>query len=256
MSFRHRKPYKIQYSQNFLHDHAAQVLSDKMNLKSDDVVIEIGPGTGQLTKLLLQRVKFVLAIEKDPQLSSKLCKDFQNYHNFMCVNADFLNWELPLTTFKLVGNIPFAHTSEIVRKLVNHQSPPKESYLIIQYEATQKFTGVPTETLFSLTHKPVFEFKLLTKIPRHEFNPQPRIDAGLLQISRRDVSLLSKSEMPRYIKFIEQVFQNYHPNAYSALKKFVNREKLHDLSNKLSVNLSKKRSDIKFEEWLKIFLSV
>ncbi|MCA9379003.1 hypothetical protein KC640_01110, partial [Candidatus Dojkabacteria bacterium] len=164
-----------------------------------------------------------------------------------------LRWDLPLGEFKLVGNIPFAHTAEIMQKLVRHQSPPQESFLIMQWEAAQKFSGTPRETLFSLQWKPVFDIRIVQKIDKHNFAPVPRVDAALLQLSLRQSPLLSGSDLLNYRSFVERVFTGRQPTIEKELSKMYSSKLLRQLWKEFGPPLRRRKGELGIDEWITLW---
>lgn len=248
----HHSPYKLKYSQNFLKLETAVALVAKMQLAKHDQIVEIGPGTGKLTKELLPKVQLLIGVEQDKRLANLLVQQFGDKYNFVCINGDFSQWDLPLGKFKVVGNIPFAHTAEIMWKLVRHQSPPQESFLIMQWEAAQKFSGTPRETLFSLQWKPVFDIRIVQKIDKHNFSPVPQVDAALLQLSLRQSPLLSGSALLNYRSFVERIFTGRQPTVEKELSKMYSSKLLRQLWREFGPSLRRHKGDLGVEEWIRL----
>ena len=108
-----------------------------------DLVVEIGPGRGILTRELARRCREVVAVEFDGALSEALRTRFLSDDRVMIVSSDFLRFRLPDVPYKVLGNIPFNRTAEIVRRLVQADSPPQDAWLVIQREAAERFAGSP-----------------------------------------------------------------------------------------------------------------
>ena len=127
---------KDSLSQNFIkHRSLVDELVAESGLSSSDLVVEIGPGKGIITVELAKTAREVIAIEKDPALAMWLTKKFENFSNLKIVEGDFLNYELPTEPYKIVSNIPFSITSEILNKILLSERMPDEMYLILQLEA-------------------------------------------------------------------------------------------------------------------------
>src|SRR5690606_28034143 len=112
----------------------------------------IGAGEGALTRPLAARAGRVLAVELDAHLASGLRAEFAPDPRVKVIEGDFLDLALPDAPYKVAGNVPFARTAEIVRRLTEAERPPDDAYLIVQLEAAQRFAGSPVaaESLASL----------------------------------------------------------------------------------------------------------
>jgi|GEM_PF-218193 23S rRNA (adenine-N6)-dimethyltransferase len=174
-------------SQNFLTD--AKTISrllHKTSIAASDHVIEIGPGKGHITRLLVQLCHKVTAIEVDQQLFDKLRAKFSGTSNLSLHNQDFLQWRLPASrNYKVFANIPFSHTTAILRKLTESRNPPTEVWLTMEKGAAKRFMGKPRETLRSLMLKPAFELKIIYHFRREDFHPMPGVDVVLVHLKKK-----------------------------------------------------------------------
>lgn len=102
---------KLSHSQNFLKNpEFVKGLIDKTDIGASDLVVEVGPGKGIITKLLANKAGRVVGVEIDDKLFADLRKQFQKYPNVEIIKADFLKWELPPEPYKVFSNIPFNMT--------------------------------------------------------------------------------------------------------------------------------------------------
>lgn len=196
---------EIWQSQNFI-DNPRLVtnLLGMTDVNRGDQVLEVGPGTGAITAQLAERAGEVVAIEQDPHLARHLAQSVGIRHpNVHIVNADFLNYSLPEEGYKVVANIPFNLTADIIRKLfTGRENSPESAYLIMQEEAAGKFTGEPKATLISTLLSSVFEVTSLTRIDRKAFVPTPRVDAAFVAFLRRHTPLVEEREMRDFQDFV------------------------------------------------------
>ncbi len=190
---------RILYGQNFFKDtNLVAELVSLANISPEDIVYEIGPGEGIITKELAKVAKEVIAIEIDKELYLKLKEKLNDYPNVNLINADFLKYKILDDEYKVFSNIPFNITANVVRKLLSENNPPNETCLVLQKESANKFTGTPKETQFSVLAKPWFKFEVLRKFNKSDFEPEPSVDTVLLKIERRLKLLLPKDEKPEY----------------------------------------------------------
>jgi 16S rRNA A1518/A1519 N6-dimethyltransferase RsmA/KsgA/DIM1 with predicted DNA glycosylase/AP lyase activity len=250
----HKTPYKIQHSQNFLRNksYVAKLVS-LMNLADGDNVVEIGPGSGQITKELLPRVKSVIAVEQDKSLSDKLPIRFLDPAKLSVVNEDFLEYTLPSSPHKVVGNIPFALTAKIVNKLTKHQIPASEIYLIVQEEVAQKFMGEPLTTLQSLLLAPLYDVRILEFIPRAEFIPMPAVNAALVNLHLKSEPLMDQDEYVDWEKFVTTMFADFYPHVFALLKKQFSQGAALAIQKHLQMDLRVQRADLSYKQWRDIW---
>ena len=150
----------------------------KVNITTEDVVVEIGSGKGIITLELAKKARKVIAVEVDKQLYSELIEKLRGLDNVELINADFMTWALPRQPYKVFANIPFNMTAEIVGKLIGDEHSPELTYLIMQEKATERFVGQPVakDTQISILLKNEFEAEIIAKISRREFMPKPMVD--------------------------------------------------------------------------------
>lgn len=196
---------EVWQSQNFLSNPTTvSRLLDLTTVNKEDVVLEIGPGTGAITKELAPRVKKVLAVEHDRHLAEKLTQEMvDSFPNIQVIVADFLRYPLPTDKYKVVANIPFNLTADIVRKLLlGRETTPEAAYLIMQDEAAGKFIGQPKATLMSTLLGVDFNVTKLARIDRREFSPTPKVDAAFVVFEKLEQPLIDTRDKRDFEDFV------------------------------------------------------
>jgi len=246
--------YNIKYSQNFIKSTAlATLLVNEMRLSKKDTVIEIGPGKGALTKNIVGKVNKFIGVELDYNLFKELGANFHS-ENIDFVNQDILKYKLPESgDYKIVGNIPFAITSQLIRRLLDWKNPPLDTYLIVQKEAALRLVTRDFENFFALQYKPFFESKMIKNIPSYEFNPRPQVDSMLIRIKRLSSPLIPLEDRDEYTKFVSFCFLYWKVNVKSVLKRFLTLKQLGIVAREYKINLELKPSQITFEQWLALY---
>ena len=146
-----KRPKKSQFKakkslgQNFLRDHStlAKIIA-AANIKSDETILEIGPGRGILTQELASRAKKVIALELDQRLISELLAKFPPYRNVAILHQDALTFLPPKEPYKLVANIPYYITSPILNHFLREQPEscrPTSLTLLVQKEVAEKIVA-------------------------------------------------------------------------------------------------------------------
>lgn len=245
---------RVQFSQNLLHNPALVTsLVNRSNIGSGDVVLEIGPGRGIITEVLAARASHVLAIEKDPVSTSELESRFRNYGNITVFCADFMDFPLPATAFKVFSNIPYNITTAIVGKLTSGLAPPTETWLVMQHEAALKLIGSPRQTLVSLSLLPRFEYSIEHQFRRSDFRPIPGVDSVLLRMSRRETPLIDRDGQARFEDFLTALFTAWKPTVREALASVLPRRIITDLDGAFGSALLDKPGDTAPAVWLRMF---
>ena len=184
--------------QNFLHDqNQLRRIADAGELTAADKVLEIGPGLGPLTALLLERAGHVLAIEKDARLVPVLRERFAAAQNLELSHADALRVVEDRTRawhdWKLVANLPYSVASPILVELAQNPSRPERLVATLQLEVVRRLMArVESDDygLLTLLIQLRYQPKEFFKIPRGCFFPEPDVDSACVVLLRREPSLL------------------------------------------------------------------
>lgn len=178
-------------SQNFLCDsNLVQKILTAADVTEDELVVEIGPGQGALTKLLAQKTKRLIAIEKDQDLSCYL-KDL--IPSLEIYSEDFLKFPLEETIkkklqraekAKVIANIPYHLTTPILKKICVNRECIGSAFLMVQKEVAEKLCHPdPKERSFSLTLiRSLARVKMLFPVPSGCFFPKPKVDSAVIQL--------------------------------------------------------------------------
>jgi 23S rRNA (adenine-N6)-dimethyltransferase len=171
-----------------------------------DHVFEIGAGAGRLTEALAARARLVTAVELDPDLATRLRRTFRGDRAIEVVHGDVLRTPTPVRPYRAFGNIPFAITTAMLRRLLDEPDGPlQRADLLMQFETARKRASSWPSTLLSLSWQPWWEFTLARRVPRHGFEPPPAVDAGLLVVTRRH-ALLPIEDRGAYVRMVRRSF--------------------------------------------------
>eukprot|EP00764_Aduncisulcus_paluster_P005299 gnl/Carplike_NY0171/1898_a2570_665.p1 GENE.gnl/Carplike_NY0171/1898_a2570_665~~gnl/Carplike_NY0171/1898_a2570_665.p1 ORF type:complete len:320 (+),score=39.20 gnl/Carplike_NY0171/1898_a2570_665:34-960(+) len=160
----------------------------KSEIRPSDTIIEIGPGTGNLTMRLLEKAAKVIAYEVDPRMVvalNKRVRDTPYAKKLQIIQGDFLKAELP--RFDLcVANCPYNISSGIVFKLLAHTPIPRHFVLMFQKEFSMRLAAKPGETFYSrisVNTQLLAKVQHLIKVPRTCFTPPPKVDSSVVKIT-------------------------------------------------------------------------
>lgn len=251
--FNRKHSSKLWVSQNFLkNSQFVASLIDKTSLTKNDLVVEIGPGKGIITKELSKICNKVIAVEKDKKLYEKLSRDLTNFRNISLIKDDFLKWDFPKNDFKIFANIPFNFTAQIIEKITNLSHSPTHSFLVVEDKAACRFMGKPKESQVSILLKPFFNFKILTYINRNEFQPVPNVNVVLLEIFKKKHSSLKTKDFNQFKKFITYGFNQWQPSVDIAFVQIFSKKQLNRLDKDFKLK-GLKPSQLKLVQWLGMF---
>jgi 23S rRNA (adenine-N6)-dimethyltransferase len=177
-----------------------------------DLVVEIGAGTGVLTRPLARTGAHVVALESDPALAAQLRRGFSSADTVHVVEADVLRWNWPRDAFSVVANLPFANSGAILRHLLRDPSGAlQRAQLILQWEFAAKHTAVWPATLRSTYWRAWFDVSVCGRLARTAFSPTPSVDAAVLRVTRRSRPLVPTAEHEAYWRFLSHPFRAQSP---------------------------------------------
>ena len=168
-----------------------QSIVEKSGLKSTDVVLEIGPGTGNLTMKLLEQAKKVVAVELDPRMVLELQRRVQGtpYANHLqIIHGDVMKVELPYFDV-CVANIPYQISSPLTFKLLSHRPAFRAAIIMYQHEFAMRLVAKPGEGMYSrlaVNTQLLARVNHLLKVGKNNFRPPPKVDSSVVRIEPRN----------------------------------------------------------------------
>merc|ERR1719449_377496 len=168
-----------------------QALVEKSALRSTDTVLEIGPGTGNMTVKMLDRVKKVIACELDPRMVAELQKRVQGTHwqpKLSIMVGDVIKTELPFFDV-CVANVPYQISSPLVFKLLLHRPFFRCAVLMFQREFAQRLVAQPGDKLYcrlSINTQLLARVDHLMKVGKNNFRPPPKVESSVVRIEPRN----------------------------------------------------------------------
>lgn len=252
----------IKNSQNFLNNkEVIEKCLSHTHFPEEELVIEIGGGKGIITRELVKRFNKILVFELDIKLFKNLQDMFNGILKLKVFHKNFLEWELPKENFNIFSNIPFNITSDIIKKITNHDSKLNQAYLIMQKEAIQKYVSINKKnsetSLLSILIQIRYSIDFLMEINRKNFNPTPNFDAGLISFRRKDYyDFVSKNEENVFMDFICFLFNRSKPFILESFKDLLPKDLALQLLLKNKIDYKKRIKSVSYEEWLKLFKEI
>lgn len=248
------KPKKS-LGQNFLvNKGVVQKILNAAEITNSDLVVEIGPGKGVLTKELAKKANRIVAIEKDHRLVNPLRNTFQESDNIEIIEADALKFN-PYSIFhspyKIVANIPYYITSHLLKTIFEKWPTPKLIVLTVQKEVAQRIVAKPPHmNLLALSVQFYAEPKIISYVSRGSFRPIPKVDSAIIRLEPRDYrrelddSRLSTLDSNQFFKLVKTAFAGKRKQ----LKNTVGLEVL----NKAGIKPESRPEELSLEDWTKL----
>ncbi len=234
--------------------------------RSDDRILEIGPGTGILTRRLLPLAQSLVAVEIDRDLCQLLAKQLGKKENFLLLQGDFLALDLPsqLTAFpkfqkqnKVVANIPYNITGPIIEKLLGKISNPNlepfdSIVLLVQKEVAERLYAKPESRAFgalSVRVQYLADCELICPVPAAAFYPAPKVDSAVVRLRPRQIEIPALD--PRKLESLVKLgFAAKRKMLRNNLQSTVERDRLTNLLEQLNINPQVRAEDLSVQQWI------
>src|SRR3989338_1643588 len=245
------KPSK-RFGQNFLtSEKKIKEIVEAANIKPDDIVIEIGPGVGNLTQELAKKAKKIIAIEKDGNMVKIIKETLKDYKNTEIIQADILKINTtgacPVTPdiisdkYKVVANLPFYIATAIIKKFIEAKNQPELMILTVQKEVGQRICASPPNmSLLAISVQFYAEAKIISYIPKKLFWPSPKVDSAIIIVKPRIDTDIKQANKDLFFKIIKAGFSQPRKQLANNLTKNLNLNPL------VGIELDKKQ----IEGWL------
>lgn len=219
---------KKRFGQNFIID--ANIITKIVNTSGVDketLVIEIGPGIGSLTQMLLKKANHVIAIEIDPLMVELCKKHFEGETNFTLIHDDVLAVDFHSLLQRancdykqcmVVANLPYYITTPILFKLIESDVFFTAMHLMVQKEVAQRFTarvGTKDYNALSIMVQTLFEVKIALDVSRHVFIPKPNVDSCVVRLESKTVDYQA---LRPYFDFLKIAFMQRRKTLFNNLK--------------------------------------
>jgi 16S rRNA (adenine1518-N6/adenine1519-N6)-dimethyltransferase len=209
--------------QNFLFDPSIlHRIIDVSGVTHNDLVVEIGPGFGRLTKMLAEAAKKVIAIELDSELFKKLKDELKEFNNIELVNEDVLKYPFEkLEPFKVVSNIPYYITTPIIFRLLEARKNLISMTLTIQKEVAERIVAKPDTKdygVLTLSVQYYTEPEIKFIIPKGAFRPIPKVDSAVIRMEMLKEPRVKVSDQKLFFRIIKAGFAQRRKTLANALK--------------------------------------
>ena len=246
----HRVHAKKRFGQNFLTDEAIlEEIADSAQLTAEDVVLEIGPGTGELTARLAARAKHVVAVEIDESLREALGKTLSSalkervetraetndaqVSSLRCGNVTVLFTDILKTDLaalrreysdgracKVVANLPYYISTPVIMKLLQDSVPPLSCTVMVQKELAERMCAAPGGKEYgelSVAVQYYAQPELVCEVPPHAFRPQPKVTSAVIRLIPLDAPCVTVKDPDFFFRVVEASFAHRRKTLVNSL---------------------------------------
>jgi 16S rRNA (adenine1518-N6/adenine1519-N6)-dimethyltransferase len=254
-----RFEHKKSLGQHFLNsDYVPKQMCDAASLQAGETVVEVGPGTGALTKELLARGCKVIAIEADERAITALHDTFPteiadkhlviHHHDARAVAP--ANFGLTPHTYKVVSNIPYYLSGSLFRSFLDTDCQPTDLVFLVQKEVAERIARDRKESLLSLSVKAFGEPRYVTTIKRTHFTPPPQVDSAIIAVHRISLERLSDVPRARFFNLLHLGLGQKRKQLLGLLAQRWDRTTLEAVFTEITIPLDIRGEDLTLEQWV------
>jgi 16S rRNA (adenine1518-N6/adenine1519-N6)-dimethyltransferase len=225
-------------------------------------VIEIGPGTGNLTKEIAKNCKELICLEIDKKIIGLLTNELKDYKNVQVINDDILNVNLQDIVSKfeissetwIIANIPYYISSPIIFKFLTEVSNVKKMVIMVQKEFADRMVanvGQKEYNGFSIICNLFSSTRKILNVSRNNFYPVPNVESVVVSVSKKDID--SNINNKEFFQFIRNIFSFKRKTLYNNLLSHYTKEKIQHLKESTNISLTRRAETLTIEEAVLIY---
>ena len=255
--------------QNFLiNDSIVDDIVSESKVTSEDLIIEVGPGLGNLTSRLLEKAGKVIAIELDPKMINILQDRFSLYENFELIYNDILKIDLEklikdnlnenIKTAKVVANLPYYITTPIIMKLLEDNLNLESITVMVQKEVAERLAATPGDKLSGAITYSIYYYttpQIIIDVPSSSFIPEPQVDSAVIKFDILKEPRIKVIDEKLFFKIIKSAFLQKRKTFVNALLNsniFPNRESAEKMLLDLNIDTKIRGEKLSLEDFAKI----
>lgn len=254
--------------QNFLiSEQVVNEIVESSKIDKEDLVIEIGPGLGTLTKYLLEKAGKVIGIELDKKMVEILQDRFKLYNNFELYQQDVLKIDLKhlikkentnIKKVKIVANLPYYITTPIIMKLLEEKLDLESITVMIQKEVADRLIAIPGEKETGAITYAVYYYAIaeaILEVPKESFIPEPEVTSKVIKLNIRKEPPIEVQDKELMFKIIKSAFMQRRKTLINALnnaKIFQNKEEGNQILESLKLDESVRAEKLTLENFADI----
>ena len=257
---------KKKLGQNFLIDDAAlRKIVKAAEISPEEVILEIGPGLGSLTRYLAVSGSRVIAVELDHILIAPLKDVMAPYRNVTIVEGDILGQNISqmfaalqdanIASYAVIANIPYYITSALIRHLLEASIKPDRIVLTVQNEVAMRICADPPKmSLLALSVQIYGEPKIVAKIPAAAFYPAPQIDSAVIRIDLYPIPIIPDPLTKPFFQLAKAGFSQKRKNLRNSISGGLGWDKAQTeiLLERSGINHTRRAETLNLDEWHKL----
>lgn len=249
------------FGQNFLVERTVlQRIVETAALEPDEQVLEVGAGTGVLTRELARLARRVVAIELEENMLTLLAKTTAAYPNVEIIARNLLYLD-PQEVFgqddyKLVANLPYYITAPTFRHFLESANAPRLLVVMVQYEVAQRIVAEPGDlSLLGVSVQFYGQPQIVVRVPRGAFYPAPKVDSAILRIDVHAQAPLAARERNGFFRVVQAGFSERRKQLHNSLAHGLHRkdEEVREWLAAAGIEAKRRAETLSIEEWLRLW---
>lgn len=249
------------FGQNFLIDRSVlQQIVEAAEINANDEVLEVGSGTGVLTRELAQEARRVVAVELERDMLTLLEKTVGDRPNVELVerNLLFINPQdhFEHRPYKLVANLPYYITAPTFRHFLESENPPRLLVVMVQLEVAQRIVAAPGDlSVLGVSIQFYGKPRIVSKVPAQAFYPAPKVDSAILRIDVNDKAPLTLEERDRFFRVVQAGFAEKRKQLHNSLTHALHYKNgvVRACLSQAGIEASRRAEMLSIEEWVQLW---
>ena len=244
---------KKKFGQNFLKDSSIihEIIQSIQPLQND-LLVEIGPGLGALTKPLLEKTKHLFAIELDRDIVNWMQNQYSK-NNITIFNEDVLNFNFHQfdKKIRIVGNLPYNISTPILFKCIEDIKIITDLHFMLQKEVVDRMIAAPSSSEYgrlSVMLQYYFAMEHLVHVPKESFDPEPKVESSFVRLIPYDNYPFVANNIDQFGKIVKEAFSQRRKTIRNTLKNFMNAN---DFEN-IDINPQLRAENLSVSDFVKI----
>ena len=246
--------------QNFLVETSiVESIVEIAGIGNKDLVVEIGPGMGILTRELLSQGATVIAVELDRDLARFLKQDLADVKTFSLVERDARHVEIEEVTagrpYQVVANLPYSVATVIIRHFMESPSAPERMTVMVQKEVAERMTAEPgSMSLLGLATDLYAEARIALIVPPDVFLPPPKVESAVVVLDVRPELRGNEEQRDRMFELATMAYQRKRKTISNGLSMGLDRPKaeLDEILSGIGIDAKRRPQTLSVDEWLRI----
>ncbi len=252
------------FGQNFLIDRSIlERMVEAAEIELDDQVLELGAGTGVLTRELARRARRVVAVELERNMLTLLAKTTGALPNVERLARNLLYLDpqdvFAQEPYKLVANLPYYITAPTFRHFLESANKPRLLVVMVQYEVAQRMVAGPGDmSLLGVSVQFYGQPSIVARVPARSFYPAPKVDSAILRVNVHDHVPLSLAERDGFFHIVQAGFAERRKQLHNSLTHHLHRknEEIRDCLAAANIDPSRRAETLTIDEWLALWATL